>query len=94
MPHPEFFPGKIAIKAITQDGIEFTADRLKHHPRKSISFKTPHEVVFKMKLESRHNAVAPQARIHLCLVSRLLKIVGLKRPIMNTNEESTKGILS
>ena len=55
----EFFPKKMHFDFITKKEIFIAMHYLNHRPRKSLCFKTPHEV-FWNKLHSRRTAVALQ----------------------------------
>jgi IS30 family transposase len=42
----QFYPKKTSLLNVSQDSLQSTMDRLNHRPRKTLNWKTPHEVFF------------------------------------------------
>ena len=55
----QFFPKNLRFDSISRKDITFAMHRLNHRPRKSLGFRTPHQV-FMEQLHSPHLAVALQ----------------------------------
>lgn len=45
----QYFPKRINMNQVTDQEIKFAQDALNHRPRKSLGYKTPHEVMFGIK---------------------------------------------
>ena len=52
----QFLPKKMPFDDISDQDITFVTNRLNHHPRKCLGYKTPNEV-FTEQLHLRHTAV-------------------------------------
>jgi IS30 family transposase len=45
----QFFPKRRGLTTVTQQEIEQAMNKLNHRPRKSLGFRTPHEVFFNIR---------------------------------------------
>lgn len=44
----QFFPKKLSLLKVSKEVLQSTMDRLNHRPRKTLNWKTPHEVFFNL----------------------------------------------
>ena len=43
----EFFPKGVDLREVSREEIAFVMERLNHRPRKTLAFKTPHDIFVK-----------------------------------------------
>lgn len=47
----QYFPKKTNLRKVTQPEVQLAINKLNHRPRKCLGYRTPHEVLFSLKVE-------------------------------------------